>query len=77
MLRGAENTQTAATDGTLTCDYSLAFSVRTIAPWDYSYNPGRTRSGTYGFWDQVVDSTGANIIGRSDISVVVPSAYSA
>jgi hypothetical protein len=69
LFNGAENHQTRMTDGTFTQDITYSFSYRPIAPWDYTYD------GTNNRWDQVVSLSGANIINRSDLSVIIPSDY--
>ena len=69
LFGGAPTQQARMSDGSLTQSADYTFSYRPIAPWDYTYN------GALPGWDQVVDSTGANIQKRSDISTVIPAYY--
>jgi hypothetical protein len=69
LFNGAQDEPDHASDGTPIRDVSFSFSFRPIAPWDYVYN------GDLPGWDQVVDSTGAPIIQRSDLSGIIPAAY--
>lgn len=67
MYKGMHSNRTAATDGTPTAEITLGFSYRPIAQWDYIYYKGA--------WLQVTDSGGTAVTGRSDLSVIIPSAY--
>ena len=70
LFGGAPTQITRMSDGSLTQTADYTFSYRPIAPWDYTYNGAKPG------WDQVLDSTGANIQQRSDISNIIP-AYNA
>jgi hypothetical protein len=67
ILKGADDDRTKSSDGTQTCDWTLSFGYRPIAPWDYVYYRGS--------WLQVTDGAGAPIMGRSDLSQLIPSNF--
>ena len=69
MFNGVETHQARMSDGSMTQTADYSFSYRPIAPWDYAYN------GSIPGWDQIVNSAGANIVQRSDISTVIPTFY--
>jgi hypothetical protein len=78
LFNGPDTQNVQLADGTQGRDIGLSFSYRPIAPWDYTFNPKRTFSATYGWWDQVVGPDGSTpVIARSDLSQIVPSAYQA
>ena len=69
MFGGGQDQRTKSSDGTQTSDFTLSFKYRPIAPWDYVY--------VQGTWVQVTNSSGGSVIPRSDLSTIIPSAYSA
>ena len=76
MFKGMQDSRTHASDGTPTGEITIGFSARAIAPWDYTYNSANS-GGTPPFWDQIVAADGTNVIARSDLSQIIPAAYSA
>lgn len=67
LFGGGQDHRTKNPDGTQTSEFTLNFKFRPIAQWDQIF----TSSG----WVQVVDSSGAAIIKRSDLSQIIPGAY--
>jgi hypothetical protein len=71
MFKGGHSHRVMTSDGTQAIDLELSFSFRSIARWDQVYH------GAANAWDQVVNASGTPIIGSSDLSVIIPSAYNA
>jgi hypothetical protein len=76
QFEGGEDSRTQASDGTQTAELTLSFTARSIAPWDFIYNQANS-GGTPPFWDQVSASAGGYVavMKRSDISTIIPAAY--
>lgn len=69
LFNSGDTHEQRMSDGSRTQSIDYSFTARTIAPWDYDFDGDKPG------WDQVVDSAGATIIKRSDISGVIPSYY--
>jgi hypothetical protein len=67
MFGGGQDHRTKNADGTQTSEFTLSFMYRPIAQWDQIFYQGS--------WVQVTDSGGTPIIGRSDLSTIIPSSY--
>ena len=69
MLEGADTHEEAATDGTYIQNVTYSFAARQILRWDEVFDP----DGSSGA--QQVRYNGSAILGRSDLSTLIPSAY--
>lgn len=69
MFNGAKTHEEASSDGTLTRSITYVFAYRPILRWDEMFDP----DGTSG--PQQVRYNGAAILLRSDLSLLIPSAY--
>jgi hypothetical protein len=67
MFGGGQDHRTKNPDGTQTSEFTLNFKYRPIAQWDQIYYKGS--------WLQVTDTSGNPIIGRSDLSLIIPTTY--
>jgi hypothetical protein len=69
MFNGADTHEEASTDGTYVQELTLNFSARGILAWDEMFDP----DGVSG--PQIVYYNGSGIIGTSDLSLLIPTAY--
>ena len=69
MFNGMRPTMTFDTAGNRTADLTLSFGFRPLAPWDAAYDPSNSR------WDQVQNSAGNPLLGRSNLSALIPAGY--